>query len=73
MKNKTYDILKYLVTVGLPALTTLWLALASIWGFPYAEAIGATLTALTAFFATLLGISSYNYHKSIEAEENSEC
>lgn len=73
MKNKTYDILKYLVTVGLPALTTLWLALASIWGFPYAEAIGATLTALTAFLATLLGISSYNYRKSIEAEDNSEC
>jgi hypothetical protein len=39
----------------------LWLALANIWGFPYAEAIGATLAAITTFLGALLGISSVKY------------
>ena len=31
MKNKTYDILKYIAQIVLPALATLYLALAGIW------------------------------------------
>lgn len=65
MNNKVYDVLKWIALVALPAVTTLWLALASIWGFPYAEAIGATLAAITAFLGTLLGISSVQYAKKI--------
>lgn len=61
MSNKTYDVLKWLTLVGLPAVTTLWLTLANIWGFPFAEAIGATLAAVTAFLGALLGISSIHY------------
>lgn len=59
--SKVYDIIKWITTVGLPALTMLWLALANIWGFPYAEAIGATLAAITTFLGALLGISSIKY------------
>lgn len=66
MNNKTYDILKWTFSVALPALTTFWLALAGIWGFPYAEPIGATLTAITALGCTLLGISSVAYQKKIK-------
>ena len=66
MSNKTYDILKWICLVALPAITTLWLALASIWGFPYAEAIGATLAAVTAFMGTLLGVSSVKYNKTLK-------
>ena len=68
MNNKTYDALKWISTVALPALTTLYLALAYIWSWPYAEAIGATLTAITACACTLLGISSVNYHKKLDGE-----
>ena len=70
MNNKTYDILKWTFSVALPALTTFWLALAGIWGFPYAEPIGATLTAITALGCTLLGISSVTYHKKLEKGES---
>lgn len=66
MSNKTYDILKWITLVALPATTTLWLALAGIWGFPFAEAIGATLTAITAFLGTLLGVSAINYKKKLD-------
>ena len=68
--SKWYDIAKWIVTVGLPAITTLWLTLASIWGFPYAEPIGATLGAITVFLATLLGISSIKYKMLNQKEEN---
>ena len=68
MNNKVYDVLKYITMIALPAVTALWLTLANIWGFPYAEAIGATLAAITTFLGALLGISSYNYNKSLNAE-----
>lgn len=61
MNNRTYDVLKWVVMVCLPAVTTLWLTLASIWSFPYAEPIGATLGAVTVFLGALLGISSVKY------------
>lgn len=68
MSNKVYDVLKWITLVALPATTALWLALANIWGFPYAEAIGATLAAVTTFLGALLGISSLQYNKKLEAE-----
>ena len=63
LNNKVYDILKYVTMIGLPALTTLWLTLASIWSFPYGEPIGATLGAVTVFLGALLGISTAQYNK----------
>lgn len=61
MSNRAYDILKEVVTIALPAITTLWLTLASIWNFPYAESIGATLGAITVFLGALIGVSSAKY------------
>ena len=69
LNSKVYDVLKWIALVALPATTTLWLALASIWGWPYAEAIGATLAAITAFLGALLGVSSVQYAKKLESEK----
>lgn len=68
MSNKVYDVLKWITLVALPAITALWLTLANIWGFPYAEAIGATIAAITTFLGALLGVSSLQYKRSLEAE-----
>ena len=65
MSNKVYDVLKWITLVALPALTALWLTLANIWGFPYAEAIGATIAAITTFLGALLGVSSLQYKRSL--------
>ena len=59
--EKVYQFMKWFTTVVLPAITTLWLTLASIWNFPYAEPIGATLGAITVFLGALLGIGSIKY------------
>ena len=67
MNNKVYDVLKWVCLVVLPAITTLYLTLANIWGWPYAEAIGATLAAITAFLGAVLGVSSVQYAKALKA------
>lgn len=65
LKNSVYDVLKYIAQIVLPALGTLYFAIANIWGLPYGEQIVGTLTAIDAFLGVCLGISSNNYHKSI--------
>ena len=63
MSNKTYDILKWIAQYLLPALGTLYFALASIWGLPYGEQIVGTITAVDTFLGVILGISTANYNK----------
>ena len=63
ISNKAYDVIKWIAMILLPALGTLYFALASIWGFPYAEAILGTITAVDTFLGALLGISSAQYKK----------
>lgn len=61
LSNKQYDILKWVALVLLPALGTLYFALAGIWGFPYGEQIVGTITAIDTFLGVILGISSKQY------------
>ena len=63
LSNKTYDILKFIAQIVLPALGTLYFALASIWGLPYGEQIVGTITAIDTFLGVLLGISTAQYNK----------
>lgn len=63
MSNKVYDILKWIAQIVLPALGTLYFALASIWGLPYGQEIVGTITAIDTFLGALLGISSAQYRR----------
>jgi hypothetical protein len=69
MSNKMYDILKNIALIILPALATLYLTVAQIWGLPYGEQVAATITALDVFLGAILKVSSINYAKKQEAEE----
>ena len=68
MSNKVYDVLKFIAQILLPALGTLYFALAKIWGFPYAAEIVGTIYAVDAFLGALLGISTANYNKEKELQ-----
>lgn len=72
--NRWYDTAKWLVTVVLPAIGSLYAGLCLFWGFPYCEQICGTIGLLETFFAALLGISSIQYKKLNEKaeKENSE-
>lgn len=64
MSNKTYDVLKWIAQYFLPALGTLYFALAGIWGFPFGEEVVGTITAVDTFLGVILGISTMNYNKN---------
>lgn len=66
MSNKVYDVLKYITQIGLPAIGTLYFTLSNIWGFPYAEEVVGTISAVVTFLGILLGISSAKYKKESE-------
>ncbi len=68
LSDKTYDTLKWLAQYGLPALGTLYFALAGIWGLPYGEQIVGTITAFDTFLGVLLGLSSANYKKDLKID-----
>lgn len=68
MNNKVYDILKWIAMLFLPALGTLYFALASIWGLPYGEQIVGTITAVDTFLGVILGISTAQYNKRVDSK-----
>lgn len=63
MSNTVYDILKWVTQLLLPALGTLYFAVAGIWGFPYGEEIVGTIVAVDTFLGVCLGISTAKYNK----------
>lgn len=63
MTNETYDFLKYVAQIVLPAAGTLYGALAGIWGLPYGEQIVATIAAVDLFLGAVLKISTDDYNK----------
>lgn len=65
LSNKTYDVLKWIAMYLLPALGTLYFALAGIWGLPYGEQIVGTITAIDTFLGVILGISTASYNKNV--------
>lgn len=70
--NKTYDILKWIAQYLLPAIGTLYAALAGLWGLPYGEQIVGTISAIDVFIGVLLGISSANYKKTTTTYKDDE-
>ena len=63
LSNETYDLLKKVALIFLPALATLWLTVGKIWALPYTTEIGATVTAVSVFLGACLEVSSKNYYK----------
>ena len=69
MSNALYDKLKWVAQYLLPAIGTLYFALASIWGFPYAEQVVGTVSAVDAFLGVILGISTLRYKESLKEDD----
>lgn len=65
MSNKVYDVLKWVVMIVLPAISTLYVALAGIWGWPYADEAAGTISALTTFLGAVLMFSTAQYNKKV--------
>ena len=63
MKNKTYDILKFIAQVVLPLVATFIASLFEIWNLPFGVQISATIMAIDTLLGGILMKLSNNYHK----------
>lgn len=72
MTNKVYDILKWIAQILLPAIATLYFALAKIWNFPCPAEVVGTISAVDVFLGTVLKISTAEYNKELEEQQGEE-
>ena len=63
LSNKVYDVLKALVTVAIPACTTFYVTLDSIFGWGYGDTVAKVSAAVCTLLGSLMGISSANYYR----------
>ena len=61
LPDKLYDILKWIDLIALPALTSAYVGLSKIWGFPYAIEIAETSAVACVLIGALIGISTAEY------------
>jgi len=62
--DKVYNYLKRLVQIILPATSTLYFTLGSIWDLPAVEQVIGTIAAITIFLGVLLGLSTKTYNSN---------
>lgn len=60
-----YDVLKWVVMIVIPALTTAYVGLAAVWAWPYAEEVAKTSAVICTLLGALLGISTAQYNKDM--------
>lgn len=63
LPNNVYDVLKWVVMIVIPAVTTAYVGLAAVWGWPYAEEVAKTSAVVCTLLGALLGISTAQYNK----------
>lgn len=63
LNNTTFDILKWICLIVLPACASLYMGLAKVWQLPLEVEIPQTITLIDAFLGALLGVSTINYNK----------
>ena len=64
LNNKTYDVLKWLVIIAMPAIATFIAAVGAYFKWAPAEAVVFVINASTTLVGTLIGISTANYNKT---------
>jgi uncharacterized membrane protein YfcA len=63
LSNRIYDALKWVALICIPALATFYVALSGVWGWPYADEVAKTATAVCTLIGALIGISTASYYK----------
>lgn len=63
LNDRLYDWLKWITLVVLPALSTAYVGLSAVWGFPFADQVAKTTVVICTLLGALLGISTAEYRK----------
>jgi len=64
LSGAVYDRLKFFSLIVLPALTTLYFTLGTMWEWPNVQQVMGTMVALNTFLGVVLGISTKRYNES---------
>lgn len=63
LSDKVYDVLKWIVCICIPALTTAFVGLDKVFGWGYAEEVAQISAIVCTLLGALLGISTAQYYK----------
>lgn len=64
LKNSTYNALKFIALVILPAAGTAYFAVAGLWNLPHTEQVIGTISAVDTFLGAMLHVSTKSYSPS---------
>ena len=64
--DKVYDVLKWVVLIVIPALTTFYAVLDNIFKWGYAEIVTTISAAACACLGAIIGISTAEYNRSMK-------
>ena len=67
--NKTYDILKWIAQIFLPAAITLFGTIGATIGFDYTQEVLTISIAVDTFLGAILGLSTKQYNKELSEKE----
>lgn len=65
LSNETYDILKWIIAIVLPALILLVATVGDVVAWQSADTVVQIMTAVNTFLGSIFMISSHNYNKEI--------
>lgn len=72
LSDKAYDILKWLVLIVIPALTTFYCVIDRLFGWGYAEIVATISAALCTCIGAIVGISTAQYNKDFNVDDPSD-
>jgi hypothetical protein len=64
LSSPVYDVLKWIVMIVLPALSTAYVGLAAVWGWPLSDEVAKSCSVICVLLGALLGISTAEYNKT---------
>ena len=63
LPDSVYTVLKWVTMICIPAVTTAYVGLSAVWGWPYATEIAKTSAVICTLLGALLGISTAEYNR----------
>lgn len=70
LKNEIYDVLKWLVLIVLPAISTFYGTVAPLFGWYDPGVVAQVISAVCVLVGAIIGISTAEYNKSSKSEDN---
>ena len=67
LPDKAYDLIKYIVTIVIPALGLLYVGLAGVWGWPFADKVARSIAIVETSLCSIMGISTITAKSDADA------